>query len=33
MYFNYTKYIPIVFQLQTTNNFCQGHNIQIVREY
>src|SRR6218665_1994473 len=23
MYFNYTKYIPIVFQLQNTNYFCQ----------
>jgi len=28
MYFNYTKYIPIVFQLQNTNYFCQGHKIQ-----
>ena len=28
MYFNYTKYIPIVFQLQNTNYFCQGLNIQ-----
>jgi len=25
MYFNYTKYIPIVFQLQNTNYFCQSH--------
>jgi len=28
MYFNHTKYIPIVFQLQNTNYFCQGHKIQ-----
>ena len=28
MYFNYTLYIPIVFQLQNTNYFCQGHKIQ-----
>src|SRR6218665_1149699 len=28
MYFNRTKYIPIVFQLQNTNYFCQGHKIQ-----
>src|SRR6218665_3769473 len=28
MYFNYTKYNPIVFQLQNTNYFCQGHKIQ-----
>ena len=28
MYFNYTKYIPIVFQLQNTNYFFQGHKIQ-----
>ena len=28
MYFNYTKYIPIVFQLQNTNYFCQDHKIQ-----
>ena len=28
MYFNYTKCIPIVFQLQNTNYFCQGHKIQ-----
>jgi len=28
MYFNYTKYIPIVFQLQNTNYFYQGHKIQ-----
>ena len=28
MYFNYTKYIPIVFQLQNTNYFCQVHKIQ-----
>ena len=27
-YINYTKYIPIVFQLQNTNYFCQGHKIQ-----
>src|SRR6218665_648733 len=25
MYFNYTKYIPIVFQLQNTSYLCQGH--------
>jgi len=28
MYFNYIKYIPIVFQLQNTNYFCQGNKIQ-----
>jgi len=28
MYFNYTKYIPIVFQLQNTNYLCQCHKIQ-----
>src|SRR6218665_597732 len=28
MYFNYTKYNPIVFKLQNTNYFCQGHKIQ-----
>src|SRR6218665_1549034 len=28
MYFNYTKYNPIVFQLQNTNYFCQGHKTQ-----
>src|SRR6218665_3396734 len=28
MYFNYTKYNAIVFQLQNTNYFCQGHKIQ-----
>src|SRR6218665_1443256 len=28
MYFNYTKYNPIVFQLQNTNYFCQDHKIQ-----
>jgi len=28
MYLNYTKYIPIVFRLQNTNYFCQGHKVQ-----
>jgi len=28
MYFNYTKYTPIVFQLQNTNYVCQDHKIQ-----
>ena len=28
MYFNYTKYILIVFQLENTNYFCQDHKIQ-----
>jgi len=32
MYFKYTKYIPIVFQLQNTNYFCQGHNASFTQK-
>jgi len=28
MYFNYTKYIPIVPELKNINYFCQGNKIQ-----